>query len=85
MTPERREALRAEIARFSRRPLISVIVPVYDIDERWLRLCIGSVTKQLYDNWQLCIADDLSPDPRIREVLEELAAADPRIKTVYRS
>lgn len=81
---EERTAITGEIDRFSRRPLISVIVPVYNIDEEWLRRCIGSVQRQLYTNWELCLADDCSPNPRVREVLAELASADPRIKTVFR-
>lgn len=85
LTPERRDAMRSEIDRFARRPLISVIVPVYDIDERWLRLCIGSVKDQIYENWELCIADDKSPSPHVREVLDEFAAEDSRIKVVYRA
>ncbi len=79
-----RPSFAAEIANLPRNPLLSVILPVYDIDEKWLRLCIGSVTKQTYQNWELCVADDQSKNPRVREVLTEFAAADPRIKIVFR-
>jgi GT2 family glycosyltransferase len=66
------------------RPLLSVLMPVYNTDERWLRAAITSVQDQLYANWELCIADDHSPDPRVGEVLREVAARDARIKVRFR-
>jgi len=84
ITENDRRKIRTEIAVFSQTPLISVILPVYNVDVKWLRLCIESVLKQLYQNWELCIADDNSPNPQIRTVLEEYAAQDARIKVVFR-
>jgi glycosyltransferase involved in cell wall biosynthesis len=85
MTPEKREKIRAEIAGFPRRPLLSVILPVYNVEEKWLRACLESVCGQLYENWELCLADDHSPAPHVRRVLEEYASRDNRIKIVYRA
>ena len=45
---------------------------------------IESVQKQLYPNWELCIADDASSDPHVRPILERYAAEDDRIKVVFR-
>jgi glycosyltransferase involved in cell wall biosynthesis len=45
---------------------------------------IASVQVQSYPNWELCIADDCSSDPRIKEVLTEISVADARIKVVFR-
>src|SRR3546814_20964852 len=45
------------------QPLVSVLVPVYNTPEPWLRCCIDSVRAQLYQAWQLCIADSASPQP----------------------
>ena len=59
-------------------------MPVYDVEERWLRSAIGSVIRQTYPNWELCIADDASPSPHVRRTLEEFTTRDPRIKLVYR-
>jgi GT2 family glycosyltransferase len=67
------------------RPLLSVVMPVYNTDERWLRAAVQSVRDQLYDNWELCIADDCSTKPGVHHVLRELAAQDPRIKVHFRS
>jgi glycosyltransferase involved in cell wall biosynthesis len=85
LTENDRRKIRSEINDFSHAPLISVILPVYNVDVKWLRLCIESVLKQLYQNWELCIADDNSPNPQIRTVLEEYAALDARIKVVFRT
>ncbi len=79
-----RQQLHDRIELFEDIPLISVLLPVYDVDERWLRLCLESVLKQIYVNWELCIADDCSPKPHVRRVLEEYAAKDERIKVVFR-
>lgn len=66
-------------------PLISVVMPVYNPPERYLVEAIESVRGQSYTNWQLCIADDASPNPAIREILSEYAERDPRIRVVFRS
>ena len=79
-----RERLRASMRAFPRNPLISIILPVYDIDEKWLRLCLESVLRQIYENWELCIADDCSTQPHVRRVLEEFRGKNERIKVVYR-
>ncbi len=84
LSDERRAEIRTEIVSFTEKPLISVVMPVYNVEERWLRLCIESVLKQIYENWELCIADDCSPSPHIRRVLEEFAARDARIKLFFR-
>ena len=65
-------------------PLISVLLPVYNVDEKWLRRCIDSVIEQVYPNWELCIADDASTAAHIRPTLEEYVARDERIKVVFR-
>lgn len=65
-------------------PVISILVPTYQTPERYLRRCIESVINQVYPRWQLCIADDASPDPRVMEVLREYAAVDSRIKVTRR-
>jgi O-antigen biosynthesis protein len=55
-------------------PLISVVMPVYDPPPQLLREAIASVQRQIYPKWELCIADDASTDPRVRDVLEEASA-----------
>lgn len=84
LTANRIQEIKHEMSQYSYKPLISIIVPVYNVDEKWLRRCIDSVRNQLYPNWELCIADDASPKKHIREVLNEYLHKDPRIKVVFR-
>ena len=84
ITEENRREIRQRIEKLSYKPLISVILPVYNVEEKWLRLCLDSVLCQLYENWELCIADDQSPGEHIRQVLDEYAAKDARIKVIFR-
>jgi glycosyl transferase family 2 len=84
LTDEERAAIRRQIEGLSSKPLISVVMPTFNTPERWLRLAIDSVIAQLYQNWELCIADDASSDPKVKSVLERYAAQDPRIKLRFR-
>lgn len=85
LTDTNRAEMRREIENFDRQPLISVVMPVYNVEEKWLRLCVESVLRQIYENWELCVADDCSPSPHIRQVLEEYAEKDKRIKVIFRA
>jgi GT2 family glycosyltransferase len=64
-------------------PVISLVMPVHDPERAWLEAAIASVLEQAYPHLELCIADDASTQPHVREVLEA-AAADPRVRVVYR-
>ncbi|MBI3796722.1 MAG: glycosyltransferase [Deltaproteobacteria bacterium] len=79
-----RAAMRQHIDRLTYKPLISVVMPTYNTPEKWLRLAIESVRKQLYPYWELCIADDASSRPHVRQVLEQYREQDPRITVVLR-
>ena len=86
-TPESLAALAARVPQLRQRPLISILVPVYHRsadDERWLRRAVDSVRHQVYPHWELCLADDASPAPHVRPLLEEFMRQDPRIKAVFR-
>jgi len=78
------QSVRKAIEEFRLLPTISVVMPVYDVDERCVRLAIESVMNQVYQKWELCIADDCSPSPHVRAVLNEYASKDDRIKVVFR-
>ncbi len=62
------------------QPLISFVVPVYNIGPDHLRETLDSVLAQTYPNWELCIADGASTTPGIRPLLDELAAREPRAR-----
>lgn len=65
-------------------PLISLVMPVYNTPEAWLKRCIESVRRQVYPHWELCIADDASNAPHVRRMLRRYARRDRRIKVVFR-
>lgn len=75
---------QSRIQSFKKKPLVSVVTPVYNVDERWLRKCVESMQNQWYNNWELCLADDCSPDEHIKPLLEQLSREDNRIKVVFR-
>jgi len=79
-----RGTIKAHISRLAYKPLISVVMPVYETPEHLLRETISSVRRQLYHNWELCIADDASPSDTVRKVLQAEAAAESRIKWMRR-
>ena len=64
---------------------ISIVVPVYNTPLRFLEEMIGSVTTQFYENWELILVDDASPQLHIREVLSKLPEKDHRIRVVFRT
>ncbi|MDK2122905.1 glycosyltransferase [Parachitinimonas caeni] len=65
-------------------PLISLLMPVYNPPEQWLRRALDSVLAQSYGHWQLCVADDASTASWVKPVLQEYASRDRRIEVVYR-
>ena len=78
LTPELRA--EQESAVFADMPKISLITPLYNTDEKYLRDMIGSVKAQSYKNWQLCLADGSdSEHARVGDIAREYAAADARI------
>lgn len=81
---ETRAGLRARVDAMPNKPLISIVMPTYNPNPVWLEEAIESVQSQIYPFWELCIADDASPDPKCREILNRFAALDERIKVVFR-
>lgn len=61
--------------------LISIIVPVYKV-EKYLSRCIDSILAQTYQNIEVILVDDGSPD-RCGEICEEYAQKDSRIKVIH--
>ncbi len=64
------------------KELISVIVPVYNM-EQYLERCIHSIRQQTYENLQIILVDDGSTDSSPR-MCDEYAAQDARIKVVHK-
>lgn len=77
-------ALDVRARELQNPPLISILLPVYNTPERWLRRCIESVLAQANPHWELCIADDASPALHVQAVLQEYAGRDQRIRVSRR-
>ena len=77
--------IRKQIAQFRDPPLISVLLPVYNSNLKWLRRAIQSVQSQLYPRWELCIVDDGSSNRKVWQLLQKYARRDPRIKVMRRA
>ena len=74
-----------DIGRFAAHPLISIVMPIYNPEPPFLEEAIASVLAQVYPYWELCIADDHSTNPVIREILERYQRIDQRIKVIFRT
>ncbi len=84
VTPGALRQLHDAVAQCARQPLVSILVPTYNTPEIWLRRVVESVQAQVYGNWELILADDASTAPHLRPLLEALAAAEPRLRLVFR-
>ena len=79
-----RIAFRRDLRSLRRHPLISIVMPVYNPDLGYLSSAIDSVRSQIYERWELCIADDASTDASVARLLKQYAIADSRIKVTFR-
>jgi glycosyltransferase involved in cell wall biosynthesis len=76
---------KEQITQWQLRPKFSVILPVYNVEAKWLEKAIKSVQNQIYPDWELCIADDASTLPHIYSILTEYSKQDSRIKVIFRT
>src|SRR6266513_1648374 len=79
-----RIVLRRDLRALPRHPLISIVMPVYNPDLAHRSAAIDSVRTQIYENWELCKADDASTDASVARTLKQYATADSRIKVTFR-
>ncbi|MGN0495207.1 MAG: glycosyltransferase [Lachnospiraceae bacterium] len=75
------DLLRVEPLEYN--PLISVVVPVYNVKSKLLIDCIESVVNQTYKNWELCLVDDCSTMESVGTVLHSYEGNE-KIKITYR-
>ena len=64
------------------QPLISVIVPVYNV-EKYLKKCVNSITSQTYENLEILLVDDGSTDSS-GQICNEFEKNDARIKVIHK-
>ena len=78
-TPE--EAKRQSETEFPRKVVFSILVPLWNTPEKFLRDMIESVTGQTYGGWELCLADGSDAEHSyVGRVVKEYMDKDPRIK-----
>lgn len=68
------------VLNLTRKPTISLVVPVYNTPAPYLRACIESVQRQQYPFWELCLCNDASSAVDTLQVLREFQGTDGRIK-----
>jgi GT2 family glycosyltransferase len=66
-------------------PRFSILTPVYETPGRVLKAMIRSVRRQSMPDWELCLVDDGSSQPRVREALDRAQRRDARIRVQYLS
>lgn len=63
-------------------PLVSVIVPIYNIGEKLLSRCVDSILKQSYNNLEVILVDDASPNNEDTKTEKLFSEKDGRIRVV---
>lgn len=74
--------LRHQLGSLDRLPTISLIMPVFNPPLDLLRRAITSVQRQIYEKWELCVADDCSVDAAVPDLVDRFASVDPRIRMI---
>lgn len=76
----KKEKLKIIVERF-----FSIVMPVYNVEIKWLDKAIESIEKQNYKNWEICIADDCSTKQEVREHLSAMKNSRIKIKLLEKS
>lgn len=63
-------------------PKVSIVVPIYKV-EKYLTRCVDSILNQTYENLEIILVNDGSPD-HCGQIMEQYAKGDPRIKALYK-
>ena len=74
-----------QILTWTYRPLISIVMPVFNVEAKWLQRAVESVRAQVYPQWELCLVDDHSTSDATIQYLQTLATSgDSRIRILHR-
>lgn len=84
LTEHDKETIKKHIPSLPIKPLISIIMPVYNPQLDHFRQALNSVLAQFYPNWELCLADDASTDQKVADLIREYSRTDARIKAIFR-
>ncbi len=75
------KSLKQDLEYLKHKPKISIFIPIYDIEINILELALNSVKKQVYYNWELCLANG-SQKKEITKFLVDYSKEDSRIKLI---
>ena len=76
-----KEGMLSDISNWEEKPLISIVMPVYNVEPKWLEIAIKSVEEQVYSFWELCIVDDCSTNAETISYLRKIN--NPKIKVEF--
>lgn len=83
--PTEEQRKEAEKTRWKKEHVFSILVPLYNTPEKFLRDFIGSVTGQVYGGWQLCLCDGSDEEHSyVGEVVEEFRKKDAKGRIRYK-
>ena len=74
------EKCRLQLKKAEYRPLISLVIPVYNTDLDLLNELYFSLKEQLYDNWEVCFANGSKDNKELNNQLQRYAKKDKRVK-----
>jgi len=77
--------LRRRLQLIDEPPKLSIVMATYNTDHGFLKEAIASVQAQVYENFELLIADDCSPEGEVRSIVASFAKKDDRIRLIERS
>lgn len=80
LTPKEMEEQKER--KFAYNPKFSILVPLYESNEKYLKELIASVQAQTYANWELCFSDGSRDHTRLERIIREYADADSRIRWI---
>ncbi len=70
-----------KLIKKNEKPLVSVIVPVFNVEKSWVEKCIDSIVNQSYTNLEILLVDD-GNSPEYVDFIKTLQEKDDRIKII---
>ena len=74
--------IKKELTTFDKRPLMSVVIPVFNVDKILLEKSIQSVKQQWYKNWEIIIVNDASTYSETIDYLKTIASSKINVKSL---
>jgi len=72
------------LVSLEKQPIISIIMPLYNTPEPYLKEALQSVKEQLYPHWELCLVDDASTD-ELASIIKEIFGSNSQVRYIKRN